>query len=73
MTTCPEGQLSNFAWIAAESSLPLGDSVAQLVVRVGTPALDVIPGFHAKFLSGGMIDPVVKLAPRVTLLLSVNV
>ena len=59
MTTCPEGQLSNCAWIAAESSLPLGERVAQMAVRLGIPPLDIIPGFQAKFLSGGIIcvDP----------------
>src|ERR1700724_3039648 len=56
LTTCPEGQLSSFAWIAAESSLPLGESVAQMVVRLGIPPLDIIPGFQVKFLSAGMID-----------------
>jgi hypothetical protein len=55
MTTCPEGQLSSFAWIAAESSLPLGERVAQMVVRLGIPPLDIIPGFQVKFLSGGII------------------
>src|ERR1700730_12064080 len=53
--TCPEGQLSSCAWIATESSPPLGESVAQIVVRLGIPPFDIIPGFHAKFLSGGMI------------------
>src|SRR5215831_17763907 len=57
MTTWPAGQLSNFAWIAAESFAPLGESVAQTVVRLGTPPLDIIPGFQAKFLSAGMIWP----------------
>src|SRR5882762_9447392 len=54
ITTWPEGQLSNFAWIAAESSLPLGERVAQMVVRLGIPPLDIIPGFQGKFLSDGM-------------------
>ena len=55
MTTWPEGQLSSFAWMAAESSPPLGERVAQTVVRLGIPPLDIIPGFQGKFLSGGII------------------
>jgi hypothetical protein len=49
------GQLFNAAWIAAESSPPLGDNVAQTVEREGIPPFDIIPGFQAKFLSAGMI------------------
>ena len=55
MTTWLEGQRFNANWIAAESSLPLGERVAQMVVRLGIPPLDIIPGFQAKFLSGGII------------------
>src|SRR5882762_8813188 len=62
ITTWPEGQLSNFAWIAAESSPPLGERVAQMVVRLGIPPLDIIPGFQGKFLSDAMI--VCPLTPR---------
>ena len=53
-TTWLAGQVSNFAWIAAESSPPLGERVAQMVVRLGIQPLDVIPGFQAKFLSYGI-------------------
>jgi hypothetical protein len=58
ITTWLEGQLSNFAWIAAESSLSLGESVAQTVVRLGTPPLDIIPGFQENILSAGIIPDV---------------
>src|SRR5436305_15006323 len=57
ITTWPDGQLSSFAWIAGESFPPLGESVAHTVVRLGTPPLDINPGFHGKFLSAGMIWP----------------
>jgi hypothetical protein len=33
----------------------MGASVAQMVVRAGTPPLDIIPGFQAKFLAAGII------------------
>src|SRR5215813_11738402 len=56
MTTWPAGQASSLAWIAAESSPPAGDRVAQIASRPGTPPFDIIPGFHAKFLSEGTID-----------------
>jgi hypothetical protein len=56
-TTCPAGQAARAALIAAVSSPPLGDSVEQMVVRLGIPPLDVIPGFQAKFLSAGIIGP----------------
>jgi hypothetical protein len=39
----------------AESFAPLGERVAQMVVRLGIPPLDIIPGFQVKFLSGGII------------------
>src|ERR1700730_4764436 len=57
ITTWSERQLFNFAWIAAELSPPLGERVAQMVVRLGIPPLDIIPGFQVKFLSDGIIDP----------------
>jgi hypothetical protein len=53
-----EGQLSNFAWIAAESSPSLGESLAQMIVRLGTPPLDIIPGFQENILSAGIIPDV---------------
>src|SRR3954462_14981256 len=56
MTTWPAGQESSFAWIAAESLPPDGESVAQVVARLGTPPFDIMPGFQAKFLSEGIID-----------------
>src|SRR5215813_11987470 len=56
MTTWPAGQASSLAWIAAESSPPVGDRVAQMVLRFGTPPFDIMPGFQAKFLSEGIID-----------------
>jgi hypothetical protein len=38
------------------SVVPLpGASVAQTVERLGMPLFDIIPGFQAKFLSGGII------------------
>jgi hypothetical protein len=55
ITTWLEGQLFNFAWIAAESSPPLGESVAQIVVRLGTPPFDIIPGSQENVLSAGII------------------
>jgi len=55
MTTWLERHAFNLAWIAAESSLPLGESVAQMVARLGIPPLDIIPGFQGKFLSAGII------------------
>jgi hypothetical protein len=58
ITTWLEGQLSNFAWIAAESFSPLGDSVAQMIVRLGTPPLDIIPGFQENILSAGIIPDI---------------
>src|SRR5271169_4083168 len=54
MTTWLEGQVFNLAWIAAESSPPLGERVAQMAVRLGIPPLDIIPGFQGKFLSDGI-------------------
>jgi hypothetical protein len=64
MTTCPEGQLLIAAWIRAESTPPLGESVAHMVVRLGTPPLDIIPGFQAKFLFGGIICPSANCAEK---------
>src|SRR5262249_1172051 len=63
ITTWLEGQLSNSAWIAAESFPPLGESVAQMVVRFGTPPLDIIPGFQENILSAGIIPDVCVDAP----------
>src|SRR5215831_15861940 len=40
--------------MAAESSIPLGERVAQITVRSGIPPLDIIPGFQEKFLSDGI-------------------
>jgi hypothetical protein len=58
ITTWLKGQLSNFAWIAAESSPSLGESVAQMVVRSGTPPLDIIPGCQENNLAAGIIPGV---------------
>lgn len=54
-TTSPLGQLSRAAWIAAESSWPLGEIVAQTVVRAGIPPTDIRPGYHGKARSEGRI------------------
>jgi hypothetical protein len=53
ITTSSTAQLSIADWIAPESSLPLGERVAQMVVLFIIPPLDIIPGFQAKILSGG--------------------
>jgi hypothetical protein len=58
ITTWLGGQLSNFAWIATESSPSLGESVAQMVVRSGTPPFDIIPGFQENILAAGIIPDV---------------
>ena len=34
---------------------PIGERVAQMVLRLGIPPFDIIPGFQVKFLSGGII------------------
>jgi hypothetical protein len=44
ITTWLSGHASSAAEIAFVSSLPLGDSVAQTVVRFGMPPLYVTPG-----------------------------
>jgi hypothetical protein len=68
-TTCPAGQLSSLAWIACESSLPLGEIVAQTVVRFGIPPTDVRPGFQGNARSEGRI-PLVEDGGGPTTMLS---
>ena len=56
ISTSSTGQLSIADWIAPESSLPLGERVAQMVARFIIPPLDIVPGFQAKILSDGSTD-----------------
>src|SRR5215510_6507306 len=57
ITTWPDGQRLSCAWIRVESSRPLGERVAQTVVRLGMPPLDINPGFQANVRSVGIICP----------------
>lgn len=71
-TTCPAGQLSSLAWIAAESSFPLGEIVAHVVIRFGMPPTDIRPGFQGNARSEGRI-PVIEDAGGPTTILSPRV
>ena len=65
-TTWPFGQLLIAFWMAVVSSPPLGESVVQIVVRVGIPSgpsgspswpSERIPGFHCVVRSDGITLP----------------
>ncbi|MGC3996239.1 MAG: hypothetical protein QM767_01365 [Anaeromyxobacter sp.] len=54
-TTCPAGQAWMAALMAAVSSPPLGDSVAQRVERAGIPPWLISPGFQMVRRSASMM------------------